>query len=51
MGGVGFHMDQIDFVLTGAEAVVANGGIINRVQIIFKIQLLLTKYHYYLYYL
>lgn len=31
MSGIGFHMEEIDFVLTGAEAVVENGGIINRI--------------------
>ena len=28
---IGFIMEEIDMVLTGAEAVVENGGIINRI--------------------
>lgn len=28
---VGYYMDKVDLVLVGAEAVVQNGGIINKV--------------------
>ena len=38
-GSVGFHMDEIDYVMTGAEAVVENGGIINRVLFVYLYRL------------
>lgn len=30
---VGYHMEQVDLVLVGAEGVLASGGIINKVHI------------------
>lgn len=34
---VGYVMEQVDFVMVGAEGVVESGGIVNKVIVLFKI--------------
>jgi len=44
---LGFYMDEIDYVMTGAQAVVENGGIINTVILssyLLNIIIISTKY-------